>query len=248
MRIALRTKIILGAFVSVFLVGSAFFAFLFKDQTRGEFVTCTKEALMCQDGSHVGRVAPRCQFSACPNQQPFIKGMLRQNSEGFTLILPAPEIGGGTEVNYVMPLVIKESSTLGELVGKNVKAFGTFTEGNIFSVDRLELLEGDAGDPTIGEVGVGKSAVINGVRITLNSVVQESRCPIDEQCMEGGGITVNVTLKSNTDTETRNMASDEVTIAFDSYRISIEEINPPRKSGSDPVPESYVLKFKVVSN
>ena len=33
---------------------------------NGETVVCTMDAKMCPDGSYVGRVAPNCQFAACP--------------------------------------------------------------------------------------------------------------------------------------------------------------------------------------
>lgn len=29
-------------------------------------IACTMEAMQCPDGSYVGRVAPNCQFAACP--------------------------------------------------------------------------------------------------------------------------------------------------------------------------------------
>ncbi len=32
----------------------------------GEAVACTMDAMMCPDGSYVGRTAPNCEFSACP--------------------------------------------------------------------------------------------------------------------------------------------------------------------------------------
>lgn len=34
-----------------------------KDQ-----VFCTQDAMMCSDGSYVGRVGPNCEFAACPVQ------------------------------------------------------------------------------------------------------------------------------------------------------------------------------------
>lgn len=103
-------------------------------------------------------------------------------------------------------------------------------------------------EPMVGRVEVGKTVFINGVRITLNRVVQDSRCPIDVQCIQAGAITANVTFWSDTDSETRNMASDEVPLAFDSYRISIINIAPPRMSGREVDPKSYVLTFKVTAN
>lgn len=31
-------------------------------------VSCTQEAKLCPDGSYVGRTGPKCEFSACPNE------------------------------------------------------------------------------------------------------------------------------------------------------------------------------------
>ncbi|MEI7498362.1 MAG: hypothetical protein WCK11_03710 [Candidatus Falkowbacteria bacterium] len=33
-------------------------------------VACTMEAKLCPDGSAVGRVAPNCEFAACPDEKP----------------------------------------------------------------------------------------------------------------------------------------------------------------------------------
>jgi hypothetical protein len=30
---------------------------------------CTMEAMLCPDGSYVGRTGPNCEFSPCPNMQ-----------------------------------------------------------------------------------------------------------------------------------------------------------------------------------
>lgn len=35
-----------------------------------EQVFCTMDAKMCPDGSYVGRVAPSCEFAACPSSTP----------------------------------------------------------------------------------------------------------------------------------------------------------------------------------
>ena len=150
------------------------------------------------------------------------------------------------EVAYTMLLIIKISNVLGQIVGKKVTVFGTFSSDNTLNVDRLE--ESPDSDPTLGNVGVGQTVFINGVKITLNKVVQDSRCPIDVKCIEAGAININVTLQSNTDKETRNMSSDEAPIAFDSYKISIEKINPPRVSKFEPLSASYVITFRVRSN
>ena len=33
-------------------------------------VACTEEAKICPDGSVVGRVGPKCEFSPCPTKSP----------------------------------------------------------------------------------------------------------------------------------------------------------------------------------
>ncbi len=206
---------------------------------------CTEDALQCPDGSYVARSGPECKFAACPNQDSFI-GMLKQDANGFWLILGAPESGG--EVSYAMPLQIKVTNVLGQLVGKRVQVYGSFTEGVTLAVDRLEELPGDAGDPTLGEVGVGKSVFINGVRVTLNQIVSDSRCPADVVCIQAGWVTANVTLQSDTDKETIDLASNGGPHAFDSYQVSIESVKPSRTTTSPPQPGDYAVTFRVRSN
>ena len=152
------------------------------------------------------------------------------------------------EVAYAMPLILKDSTAASQLVGQKVEVFGVFTHGVTLSVERLEALSGDASNPEVGEIRVGETGFINGVRITFNSIVQDSRCPVDVQCIQAGWVTANVTLQSNTDKETKDIASNEAPTAFDSYQISIEDIKPTRMSTFNPLPGSYTLTFKVVSN
>lgn len=206
---------------------------------------CTAEALQCPDGSYVGRGGAQCAFSPCPNQ-PSFTGTLRQDSNGFTLIIAAPP--GGMEVAYAMPLTIKVSNVVGQLVGQKVRVYGSFTQGAMLAVDRLEELSGDVGDREVGDVSVGESVFINGVRITLNKIVQDSRCPVDVQCIQAGAVTANVTLQSNTDKETKTIVSNAAPIAFDSYHISIENVKPSRVVGAMPAPESYRITFRVRAN
>lgn len=45
-------------------------------------VSCTEEALMCPDGTAVGRTGPQCKFSACPPLSPFKPVVLSTGSMG----------------------------------------------------------------------------------------------------------------------------------------------------------------------
>ena len=69
--------ILLGAamFVySIFLAGNP--------SLDGDIVACTEEALICPDGSAVGRVGPDCEFAPCPTSESGTsneKGLCLQN-------------------------------------------------------------------------------------------------------------------------------------------------------------------------
>ncbi len=244
-----RTKIFFIILAVVAVGGFAYAGYRFANRKPdvSQGIVCTQEALLCPDGSYVARSGPECKFRACPNQLSFT-GILRQNNSGFFLIFDSPETSGDGGVAYAMPLILKDSNVAGQLVGQKVRVSGVFVDGVTLSVDRLEELRGDAGDPTLGEVGVGKSVFINGVRVTLNKIVQDSRCPVDVQCIQAGWVTANVTLRSDTDNETRDIASNVASVAFDSFKISIENIKPSRIAGLALEPESYLITFRVRAN
>jgi len=229
----------------VALVGAACFLIFVWPGTSGLIgggsTACTMEALVCPDGSAVGRSGPRCEFLACPNQESFT-GELSQQGGQFFLIIPAPDTLGG-EVTYALPLEVKVSNVLGQLVGKTVRAQGEFKVGSTLVVSLLEEVTGAAANTV--ELGVGQSGYAGGVNITFHQLVQDNRCPIDAMCIEAGGVTARVTLKSDTDQETRNFPSDEAPYPFDTFQISIVGIKPARLSAQEPLPDTYRLTFKV---
>ena len=211
------------------------------EDTNEDVIMCTMDALICPDGSGVGRTGKQCTFSPCPSGNSYI-GEFKQGPDGFKLIMEAQK-GIGNETSYVMPLQIKVTNILNQFLGKKVRVYGTFIQGNTFLVESMEeVIETSL---ETGIVHVGETTYINRVLVTLHSVVQDSRCPADAQCIEAGAITARVTLKSDTDTETFNMPSDEVPHRFDSYKVSIIDIQPSRMSGKEVNPKDYILTFKV---
>src|ERR1043165_8211501 len=120
-------KLIAVIIVLMVLVGLGLSAYFHLAQPKNQAVACTEEALQCPDGSFVGRTGAQWAFAACPNQ-PFFTGTLKQDANGFTLVTAAPDMNG-QEVTYAIPLKIKISNVLGQIVGKKVKVFGSFTQG-----------------------------------------------------------------------------------------------------------------------
>ena len=201
------------------------------------------EALVCPDGSGVGRSGANCSFVACPNQ-PFFVGKLYQQDGQFFLATAAPEDLEGQEVTYALPLHVKVSNVIGQLLNQQVKVVGTFSEGSTLEVSSIEAVAGDTAN-TI-QVGLGETKFVGGVKITLNKIVMDNRCPVDVVCIVAGAVTANVTLKSDTDSETVDLKSDAPEAhPFDSFKVSITGVLPSRVASSVPAPESYQVTFKV---
>lgn len=215
---------------------------LVKTEPKGEQYACTMDALICPDGSGVGRSGPNCDFEACPNKAYFI-GKLTQQGVDFFLVVPAPE-DPQSDVSYSMPVKFSRiSNVLGTLVNKNVKVKGAFTTGNILAVDEIEEAAPEVA--TTGAIGVGETKYINGVRITLNKIVEESRCPADATCIQAGRLVVNVTLKSDTDEETVNMSDSDAARGFDTWKVAVVS-SSPFPLASKPVSfEIYKVTFRV---
>lgn len=113
------------------------------------------------------------------------------------------------------------------------------------SDDYLKL-ESSSGQATT-TLKVGELDVVHGIAISLDKVVQESRCPTDAECIEAGAITVRVSLGYEGETQTQNIASDDVPYQFTpaNRSVSITEINPPLYSGQEIAQEDYVITFSV---
>lgn len=212
-----------------------------RQEPADEQIACTMDALMCPDGSGVGRSGPDCAFLACPQQDSFV-GELQQAVGGeFQLIVPSPD-ATTQEVTYVLPLEIRVSNALQDFVGKNVIVYGAFTTGSTYRVETIT--EATDEDITIGTVRLGETKLINRVRITLNEITQDSRCPIDAVCIQAGSVTASVTLQSDTDKETVEI-TEGTSVAFDVFRISILSVAPARMA-SQPFDETaYQIVFKV---
>ena len=232
-------------FLLVFMIaGAIIFSFHFYNRKNNERqnVVCTMEVLQCPDGSYVARTGPKCQFSKCPNQTSFI-GILRKTSAGFNLLMQSP-YNNSREVSYSLPLLLKVISDMGQIVGNKVEVFGSFTEGNTLNVNKINELKNN--NPELGEVSVGKSVFVNGVKITLNKIIQDSRCPVDVQCIQAGKVVADVTLQSDTDKKTVEISSGSEESFFDSYKISLEDVSPSRNSKTELNLKDYKLTFKVI--
>lgn len=233
-----RNTLIVLCVALLAVLGICFYAY---KNNQNLSVACTMEALMCPDGSAVGRSGKLCEFSPCPHIES-VTGMLVQDENGFRLIMESPE-NGGMGVTYALPLQIRVSNALKDFVGKKVVVRGEFSQGNTFVVSLLDYASEDV---TEGSVGVGQTKFIGGVRVTLNKIVQDSRCPVDVQCIQAGRVDADITLVSDTDKETVTLYSDGKPHGFDSFLVSIVGVLPEAHTATKQDFSGYVLQIKVV--
>ncbi len=65
-----QTKITWGVILAALLIVGGYFAFRGANQNLAtgdaDGTLCAMDVRVCSDGSYVGRVAPSCDFAACP--------------------------------------------------------------------------------------------------------------------------------------------------------------------------------------
>jgi hypothetical protein len=101
-------------------------------------------------------------------------------------------------------------------------------------------------------LGIGQSVIVDdtGLRLSLRGVQNDSRCPVDVQCIWEGDAAVSVDVASSSapgstyDLHTSGRFQREV--AHGGYRIALVRLDPVPRSGSTPAPADYRATFQVV--
>lgn len=202
---------------------------------------CTAEALLCPDGSAVGRSGPQCTFAACPDAGT-LTGELAKDENGFRLITAAP--AGGAGVTFVVPLLVDDPAEAEPLVGSRVVVSGSFTEGVTLHVAALAAAyEPNARTVTLR---VGEESLADGVRIALLGITEDSRCPSDVQCIWAGRVVVKVNLTTDTDSEKDVLLTQGGEAhAIDSFTVKLVSVTPESKAGVEIADGDYKLTFRV---
>lgn len=99
--------------------------------------------------------------------------------------------------------------------------------------------------PTDVTLVVGQPTAVGALSLTLSEVVQDSRCPLDVQCIQAGAVQVSLTLKSGTQKVTKNVSSDNEALQFAGYKIAIVGVVPSRKSGTEIDSGAYKVTFHI---
>ncbi len=94
-------------------------------------------------------------------------------------------------------------------------------------------------------LAVLQAKTISDLTITLNKIVQDSRCPADVQCIWAGNVTANVTLSLGSKAETVDILSNQTPYIFNGYKISITDVSPGKTSKHQILPSEYAVTFHI---
>jgi hypothetical protein len=102
---------------------------------------------------------------------------------------------------------------------------------------------------TSGEVAltVGGFATFDGLQITFDKIIQDSRCPVDVMCIQAGTVTAQVTLRSGGKVQQANLVSDKVLYRFANYAIYLLHAAPAPHSKVEIDPNNYTIVFHVTN-
>jgi hypothetical protein len=85
------------------------------------------------------------------------------------------------------------------------------------------------------------------IKITFDSVLNDSRCPIDVNCVWAGNAEVKLVLgrKSKQTTAMVNTGIDDRHVAFRGYLVQLLKLNPQRQKGKAIAPSDYTATIQV---
>ncbi|MDQ3242536.1 MAG: hypothetical protein M3Q09_02260 [Gemmatimonadota bacterium] len=102
------------------------------------------------------------------------------------------------------------------------------------------------------DLAVGQTARIAGTPVTLlfRSVAEDSRCPVDVQCVWAGNGRTILSLSASgvgTSEVSLNTTTDPRITTYAGYRIRLAGLKPPTRAGVTIPPASYVATFEVAA-
>ena len=100
-----------------------------------EDIYCTMEAKMCPDGSYVGRVAPNCDFSPCPN----VKTGILKGKVSIGPLCPTEPCSTAAKNPYISRMIVIKKQTGELLFNASLSDTGNFETEIVAGTYILEL-------------------------------------------------------------------------------------------------------------
>lgn len=94
-------------------------------------------------------------------------------------------------------------------------------------------------------IATGKSATVNGIIITVLGLAEDSRCPVDVQCIQAGTVRVRVSMDVRNTEFVFTLGQPQI---VENWTITLAAVVPAQKSSKVTVqPSDYRFTFSVVS-
>ncbi len=242
----MKTKDSISILLAIIVIG-AVLIWRTQSPTSTEQVACTQEALICPDGSSVGRSGLQCEFKPCSGVE--LTGTLQKSPTGEWYLHTQSALPNAKEP-YIVPLKVELVNTSNVSVGAVATVKGQFTTGNIFAVSSVQVAPTSGGrvmGPEEITLKPGQTGSGLGLSIKLNSVTADSRCPLDVQCIAAGTITTSLMLSIDDKSEAITYRSDGAPLRYKDYEISLSKIEPAPKSKIQITSSDYRITFKIAS-
>jgi len=165
----MKYYILLGLVVTVGVVATWWMLDIRTATAPGQM--CTADAMICPDGSGVGRTGPNCEFAPCP----------------------------------------------------------TVTTSS---------------DSTSVDVRLNQAVTALGVRLTVTSVLEDSRCPTDVQCIQAGTVRVKALLVSGLGTSTPEFKLG-TPITTETETLTLTQVTPTKLAGTPIKNSEYLFTFSI---
>lgn len=186
-------------------------------------VACTMDAMMCPDGSYVGRSGPKCEF-VCPE---IIKTEnIKCISEGG---LNYENVLSSTPINQRLKccpgLIAQEKPGIADAPAVCVKQ----------TVD-------------IGSsVKINQTIIINEIKITPLEVVEDSRCPKDVTCVWAGTVKLKTKIEREGQTEEKvlTLLVTEQPVKLGNVNVLLKEVKPVKISNQVIKASDYIFTFSL---
>jgi hypothetical protein len=97
---------------------------------------------------------------------------------------------------------------------------------------------------TVG-VRFGETVTALNLSIRPTRLLEDSRCPVDVQCIQAGRVTAEIEFISGGQTRRENISTDGNAVIFESFRIRLEEVRPEARVGVTIEDSQYLLILTV---
>ncbi len=102
----------------------------------------------------------------------------------------------------------------------------------------------DRGGPPVATTRIGEPVRVNGLRVVPLAVLEDSRCPVDVQCIQAGTVRIDARIRREGNSEVRQMELRKPIQVF-GRELVLSEVRPEPHSDRTIAPGDYRFTFEV---